>query len=225
MNKPSTSEQSHKLPWQSETTRFWWVRHAPVTHLKHVMYGNTDVEADVSELAKFRSLASRLPEQAIWYTSQLQRTHQTADGVEQAGLIGKQRLESPLIAEMDFGDRTGKTHEQLIKERSDPYAGFWPISPVEEQSTGESMQDTCNRVAEFVERCTSAHAGEDIVCFSHMGTILAALTNALSLDLHNSVCFSIDNLTITQISHYADLHHEAPRFRVFSVAEKYHDSK
>ncbi len=222
MNKPSTPTQNPKLPWQSETTRFWWVRHAPVTHLKHVMYGTMDVEADVSELPKFRSLASRLPEQAIWYTSHLQRTHQTADGVEQAGLKGKQRLESKLIAEMDFGDRTGKTHEQLIKERSDPYAGFWPISPIEEQSTGESMQDACNRVAEFVELCTTQHGGEDIVCFSHMGTILAALTNALSLDLHNSVCFSIDNLSITQINHFADVHPDAPRYRVLSVAEKHH---
>ena len=140
-----------------------------------------------------------------------------------AGLTGKQRLQTELIAEMDFGDDTGKTHQELIEKRSDPYVGFWPISPVENQETGESMQDVCDRVAKFVEHCTANHAGEDIVCFSHMGTILAALTNALLLDLHNSVCFSIDNLSITQINHYSDLHQEAPKFRVLSVAEKHYD--
>lgn len=217
---PAPTAQGPKLPWQSESTRFWWVRHAPVTHLKHLMYGNTDVEADVSELDKFRSLAKRLPANAIWYTSQLQRTHQTADSVKLAGLDCEQQLQSELIAEMDFGENTGKTHEQLIKERDDPYVGFWPISPVDKQPTGESMQDACDRVAAFVTHCTETHAGKDVVCFSHMGPILAALTNALSLDLHNSVCFSIDNLSITQINHYADLHEQAPAFRVMSVAEK-----
>ena len=85
------------------------------------------------------------------------------------------------------------------------------------------MQDACDRVAEFVSHCIDKHAGEDIICFSHMGTILAALTNALSLNLHNSVCFSIDNLSITQINHYADLHKDAPQFRVLSVSEKHHE--
>ncbi len=217
---PETDTQAPKLPWQSEATRFWWVRHAPVSHLKHLMYGAMDVEADVSEIEKFQSLAQRLPANAIWYTSHLQRTHQTADSVRLAGLDCKEQLESKLIAEMDFGDNTGKTHEQLIKERTDPYVGFWPISPVEKQPSGESMQDACDRVAEFVSHCADIHAGEDIVCFSHMGTILAALTNALSLNLHNSVCFSIDNLSITQINHYADLHELAPVFRVLTVSEK-----
>jgi len=132
-------------------------------------------------------------------------------------------LQSELIGEMDFGDDTGKTHQELLLERDDPYVGFWPISPVSEQASGETMKALCSRVHDFVEHCVEKHPKEDIVCFSHMGPILAALTNALSLRLHHSVCFSIDNLSITQINHYADLHHEAPEYRVLRVSEQFHE--
>lgn len=213
------SNEKSVLPWNKSATRFWWIRHAPVTHLHDVMYGTMDVEADVSDTARFDELARRLPENAPWYTSHLKRTHQTADSVAKAGLKPLQRFETELIGEMDFGDSTGKTHAELIEQRSDPYVGFWPVSPVDTPSSGESMEDLCKRVGVFVQECAAKHAGEDVLVFSHMGPILAALANALSLDLHNSVSFSINNLSITQIHHFAGLQPGAPEYRVMKVAE------
>lgn len=207
------------LPWNQTATRFWWVRHAPVTHLHDVMYGTMDVEADVSDTPRFAELAKRLPENAVWYTSHLKRTHQTADSVLEAGLKPLQRIETELIGEMDFGDSTGKTHRELVAKRNDPYVGFWPMSPIEPPASGESMEDLCQRVNTFVRNTIEQHPGEDVVVFSHMGPILAALTIALSMDLHNSVCFSINNLSITQINHFSDLHTNAPEFRVMKVSE------
>ena len=215
--------QDYDLPRQSAATRFWWVRHAPVSHLSHLMYGTQDVDADVSDTYQFRSLSQRLPADALWYTSHLTRTVQTADAVAKQGLACKERLESRLIGEMDFGDDTGKTHAELIAERDDPYVGFWPRSPVQDTVSGESMSDVRQRIAQFMEKCAEKHPNQDIVCFSHMGPILAALSHALALHNHNSVCFSIDNLSITRINHYATLHPQAPNYRVMTVSEFDHN--
>ena len=218
---PATPEQKldHDLPRQAAATRFWWVRHAPVSHLSHLMYGTQDVDADVSDIHQIHSLTERLPTNALWYTSNLKRTAQTADAVAAQGLTCKNRFESPLIAEMDFGDDTGKTHAELIAERDDPYVGFWPRSPVLDDVSGESMSDVRKRISQFMEQCAQQHPREDIICFSHMGAILAALAHSLELANHNSICFSIDNLSITRINHYATLHPQAPNYRVMTVSE------
>ena len=212
---------SKPLPLHETATRYWWIRHAPVTHLKHVMYGSEDVEADVSDTARFSQLAGALPAQAIWYTSHLQRTHQTADAVAGAGLDCGERLTSELIGEMDFGDMTGKTHGQLIDERDEPFIGFWPVSPLQtEIPGGESFADVVHRVGQFMEHCNEQHRGEDVICYSHMGTILAALSVALELPEQSRVSMSIDNLTITRIHHYPGLLPSAPRYRVYQMASR-----
>ena len=223
-NNPTSSDQDYDLPWQSNATRFWWVRHAPVSDMQDIMYGTQDVDADTSDHQQFTSLSKRLPDNAIWFTSHLKRTQQTADAVAAAGINWKERHESNLIGEMEFGDDTGKTHLELIEQRNDPYVGFWPKSPFEKKPGAESMEDVCQRVGEFVASCAKEYTQQDIVCFSHMGTILAALTNALSLDLHNSLSFSINNLSVTRIHHHASLHPDAPIYRVMTVSELHHST-
>ena len=59
-------------------TRWWWVRHAPVTVLGGRIYGQDDPPADCDDATLFATLAQLLPAEAVWVTSQLQRTHQTA---------------------------------------------------------------------------------------------------------------------------------------------------
>ena len=56
-----------------ELTRWWWVRHAPVTVNNGRCYGQTDVPCDCSNDAAFAGLARRLPKDAVWVTSPLQR--------------------------------------------------------------------------------------------------------------------------------------------------------
>ncbi len=77
------------------TTRWWWVRHAPVIHHGGAIYGNSEVECDTSDAASFRGLAQRLPANALWVTSHLSRARKTAaaiiiDGAEasETGLVG-----------------------------------------------------------------------------------------------------------------------------------------
>ena len=64
----------------STTTRWWWIRHAPVES-GGLIYGQDDLAADCSDPAPFRWLAGVLPRDAVWIVTHLQRTRQTAEAI------------------------------------------------------------------------------------------------------------------------------------------------
>ena len=84
------------------TTNWWWVRHAPVTVNDGAVYGQTDLPCDCGNAAVFAGLAARLPRDAVWITSALQRTHQTAGAIVRAGLPGPDPIPGPgVVVEHD----------------------------------------------------------------------------------------------------------------------------
>lgn len=54
----------------STTTRWWWIRHAPVVEQVGRLYGQTDLACDTSDTAALKALAAILPKGALWVTSQ-----------------------------------------------------------------------------------------------------------------------------------------------------------
>ena len=66
-------------------TRWWWVRHAPVREDGGCIYGQKDLGCDTSDRVVFDAVGKILPRDAIWYASNLKRTHQTADAIWAAG--------------------------------------------------------------------------------------------------------------------------------------------
>ena len=103
------------------------------------MYGSLDVDSDTSDTALFAAVAARLPPDALWVTSNLRRTRQTADALVAAGARVGEWREEPDIAELDFGDYNGMEHGELFARRTDPFLGFWPLSPHEQAPNGESF--------------------------------------------------------------------------------------
>src|SRR4051794_40882932 len=91
---------------------------SPVAHGGRI-YGQTDLSCDCSETALFTGLAEKLPRRAIWVTSNLRRTQETASAVIRAGLPGPQPIPGPDavmmpdLAEQDFGEWQGLTHGEL----------------------------------------------------------------------------------------------------------------
>ncbi len=207
-----------RFPIDGDATRFWWIRHAPVPEVKHMMYGSLDLDCDCSDEPLFRSVAAKLPKNALWVTSHLKRTRQTADALIAAGAHCQDMIEDRDIAEMDFGSLSGKTHKELIAQRTDSYLGFWPMSPLETAPDGESFTDLYKRVANFTDRMHNAHRGSDIICIAHRGSILAALKNALQLPLPDSVTFKIDNVSLTKVWRYPKLPANGPQFKVLQVS-------
>jgi broad specificity phosphatase PhoE len=183
-------------------TRWWWIRHAPVTSHGGRIYGQTDLPADCTGLETFAGLARLLPRDATWIASHLSRTHQTAAAIfAAAGRPMPALIVEPTLAEQHFGDWQGLTHDELAARRDGAWHRFWLAPATLAPPGGESFVEVIARVGSAIERLTALHQGRDIVAVAHGGTIRAALALALGLDAERSLGFVIDNCSLTRIDH------------------------
>ncbi len=184
------------------TTRWWWIRHAPVNSGGRI-YGQSDPPADCSDPVTFPALAAALPEGAAWVASHLRRTHQTAEAIlahrgDAPGLRIEERL-----AEQDFGDWQGMSHAELAERRDGAWHRFWLAPAAEAPPGGESFVQVCDRVSAAVRELSAELAGADVVAVAHGGTIRAALALALGLDPERALALAVDNCSLTRIDHIA----------------------
>jgi alpha-ribazole phosphatase len=203
-------------------TRWWWVRHAPVTVNNGRCYGQTDVPCDCSNDAAFAGLAKLLPKDAVWVTSTLQRTHMTAAGIVRAGLPGPKLIPGPGViverdlAEQHFGDWQGVTYAELAELNGNRWPRFWLAPAHHAPPGGESFVELMARAHPAILRLSAEHAGRDIIAVTHGGTIRAALAQALDLAPEATLAVSIDNLSLTRIEHFPDANVAHP-WRVATV--------
>jgi len=189
------------------TTRWWWVRHAPVTVNRGCCYGQTDFPCDVSDKVQFAGLAKRLPERAAWVTSPLKRTHMTAAALVATGLDGPDPIPGPGVAierdliEQHFGEWQGVRYDELAARRGEDWHRFWLAPAHETPPGGESFVALMHRVHGAIARLNEQFAGRDILAITHGGTIRAALALALELSPEAALAFTIDNLSLTRIDH------------------------
>jgi alpha-ribazole phosphatase len=187
-------------------TSWWWVRHAPVTSHGGRLYGRSDVPANTENKEVFEGLAEKLPKGALWVASHLQRTHQTASAIFDAGHPTAEPLIEEDLAEQSFGDWQGLTYAEVAAERAGQDHPFW-IAPADHAAPGgESFSQVVDRVSAAVARLCVDHAGRDIVAVAHGGSIRAALGHALGIAPAQALSFTIDNCSITRIDafHRAD---------------------
>ena len=185
-------------------TRWWLVRHAPVVGQNGRIYGGNDVDADVSDKAAFRRLATRLPHDAVLVTSHLTRARHTAEALLEGGLRVAERAVEADLGEQDFGVWQGQSWEDI--SASDDAAGthkFWTAPAGHAPRGGESFRDVVERVGRTVGRRTDRHGGRDIVAVIHGGSIRAALAHALALDPEIALGFATEYLSTTRIDHFS----------------------
>ncbi len=193
-------------------TRWWWVRHAPVTQNSGRIYGATDPLANTDDTDSYIALDRLLPDNARWVTSHLQRTRQTADAIASAGNREINPSRERGLGEQDFGDWHGLSYEEHA--RSKLAHRFW-IAPAETRPpNGESFVDLCKRTEAVIARLTAAWNGRDIVAIAHGGTIRAALRMALGLDADTALRFVIENLSVNRIDHFAATERHPESWRV-----------
>ena len=189
----------------TQETRWWWIRHAPVDSGGRI-YGNTDVDADCSDERLFKPLAARLPDPAVWVTSGLLRTHQTAEAILDQRANGAARPSfhrDAQLNEQSFGDWHGLTYAEMHAQRGKPVEPFWLTMADEVPPNGESFAQLIERVGAAIRRLNQAHAGQDVIAVTHGGTIRAALALALGLPPVRALAFSVDNCSLTRIDHIA----------------------
>lgn len=184
-------------------TTWWWIRHAPVVVNNGRIYGNDDLPCDTSEQAVFQNLARILPRDAIWVTSHLQRTHQTAEAIlrEMDGHSPQHRLVEASLGEQAFGDWQGLTHDELAARRDGAWHRFWLTPAHERPPGGESFEDLVARVGDSIDRINQTHPGENIVAVAHGGTIRAALSIALGMPPEGALAFQVANCALTRLRH------------------------
>ncbi len=183
-------------------TRWWWVRHAPVRSDGGNIYGQSDIDCDTSDREVFEAVAKILPRNAVWYSSNLMRTHQTADAIWDAGFPKPSTMiKEAAFAEQNLGQWQGMNRAAFLASR--PVGSDWFAKIDEPAPGGESFMDLYNRVCAAIARVTTAEAGRDVIAVGHGGTIKAAVGLALGGQPDKGLTFDIDNCSVTRLDHFA----------------------
>ena len=176
----------------TQDTRLWLIRHAPVAGAAGVVHGD-DAPADTSDSAKFAALRARLPDAAVSFASPAIRTLATA------AALGLRPTAAVSFREQDFGDWTGRRHEDLARELGAAYRDFWNAPASSKPPGGESFAEQIVRVREGLAKLP----GGDVILVVHSGTVRAALAIALDLVPESALRFMIDPLSLTRIDRIA----------------------
>ena len=90
MSNPDKRSSRHPHGW---STRWWWVRHAPVREDDGCIYGQKDLGCDTSDRVVFEAVGKILPREAVWFSSNAEahasdRRRDLGRGISQAGRHG-----------------------------------------------------------------------------------------------------------------------------------------
>jgi broad specificity phosphatase PhoE len=185
-----------------QTTRWWWIRHAPVREDGGRIYGQSDLNCDCSDRAVFDGLARVLPDNAVWFSSNLKRTYLTAEAVWGAGFPKPDRMSREEdFAEQNLGDWQGRDRAAFYASRPVQLGSHW-FGPADERTPGgESFIDLYERVTSRIDKINATHPGRDIVAVTHGGTIKAAIAQALGLGPVGGLKFAIENCSLTRLDY------------------------
>jgi alpha-ribazole phosphatase len=202
----------HSVPKGVVATRWWWVRHAPVREDGGNIYGQEDIACDTSDREVFEAVAKILPRNAVWYASNLKRTHQTAEAIWATGFPKPSALtQDAAFAEQHLGQWQGLNRAAFFASRPIAVGSYW-FAPIDEPAPGgESFVDIYNRVKGAIDRINSEQAGKDVIVVAHGGTIKAAVGVALDGLIEKGLAFTIDNCSVTRLDHLASDGHSGWR--------------
>mgnify|MGYP001186750111 CR=1 FL=1 len=188
----------------SQETRWWWIRHAPVTSYTGRIYGQLDVAAnfDSTDVA-IKALSSALPDAPVLIASDLHRASETAARIGEAGVEWLRCEQEPAFREQHFGKWQGLSTNVFSELRDTLPPSGWVAPAFERPPDGESFADVVGRVVPAVIHHTAENTGHDIVAVAHGGSIRAALSYALGLGAETALSFSLENLSLTRLDHIA----------------------
>ena len=111
------------------TTRWWWVRHAPVREDGGCIYGQKDLGCDTSDRVVFEAVGKILPRNAVWYASNLKRTHQTASAIWAAGYPRPSDMPHVnAFAEQHLGELQGMNRAAFLRQPAGAADTGLPVS-------------------------------------------------------------------------------------------------
>ena len=169
-------------------TRLWLIRHAPVSGPPGMLH-DLEAPADICDIAALSRLRAQLPADRSAITSSARRAQETARA------LGLEPRVEPAFNEQDFGEWTGRTHDELRRALGAAYDDFWHAPASNRPPGGETFVEQIARVRGAIDALPAG----DVIVVAHGGTIRAALAIALDIAAEAALAFVIDPWLLTRL--------------------------
>jgi alpha-ribazole phosphatase len=164
------------------------VRHTETVCEKGICYGQSDIGIREPYDAIFESILNQLPQDAILYSSPLQRCAILAKHIQKNTQI-ESIIEDSRLMEMNFGDWELKSWDDIPQEILNP----WMIDFVNVRvPNGESFVDLNERVVDFLENEISKETKKPLIIVAHAGIIRSVLCKINNLPLQEAFKTALD---------------------------------
>ena len=164
------------------------VRHTETVCEKGICYGQSNVGIRTPYDSVFEAIVNQLPQEAVLYSSPLQRCKILAQHIlENTQIVSV--IEDARLMEMNFGDWELKNWNDIPREVLDPWMENFVTVAV---PNGESFVDLDNRVQEFLENVTSQAPTIPIIIVAHSGVIRSILCKINAIPLQDAFKTQLD---------------------------------
>ena len=171
------------------------VRHTETVCEKGICYGQSDVGIREPFDAVFESILNQLPQDAILYSSPLQRCAILAKHIQKNTQI-ESIIEDSRLMEMDFGDWELQSWDAIPREVLNPWMEDFVTVNV---PNGESFVDLDFRVREFLDSDISKTHSKPIIIVAHSGVIRSILCKINNLPLQEAFKSPLDYGAVIKI--------------------------
>ena len=168
--------------------------------------------ANLDDVQRFQHLAEQLPDGAVWATSHLSRTKDTAKKLIDLRGWSVTPETHEALAEQNFGDWERIPWQEL---QGDEVVKFWTDFARLGPPGGESFSAVIERVGACIEDLLTRYTGRDLVIVAHGGTIRAMIAHALAMRPDAALAFHIDTLALTRLDYVDGVSH--PGWRITGV--------
>jgi alpha-ribazole phosphatase len=158
------------------------VRHTETVCEKGICYGQSDVGIREPYNVIFESILNQLPEDAILYSSPLQRCVILAKHIQKNTKIDL-IIEDSRLMEMNFGDWELKNWDAIPREVLDPWMEDFVNVRV---PNGESFVDLNDRVLDFWNNKLIKETERPVIVVAHAGVIRSFLCKINDLSLKDA---------------------------------------
>lgn len=164
------------------------VRHTETVCEKGICYGQSDVKIMEPYDVVFQSVLSQLPQDAILYSSPLERCVLLANYIKDNSEIAAVNQDSRLM-EMNFGDWEMKNWDVIPPDDFTPWMNDFVNVRV---PNGESFVDLHDRVNDFLDNELQKNNSKPVIIVAHAGVIRSILCRISNLPLKDAFQNKVD---------------------------------
>lgn len=180
-------------------TTLMLVRHAAHDWIGRGVAGRMPVALNDQGSRQAKELIARLEHRRpqVIYCSPMRRTQETAAPLAQA--LGMTVVTDDELAEIDFGEWTGRSFEELDRDDHERWRVWCERKSEAGAPGGEHFVDVQRRIMARLEHLRRLHPSETVLLFSHGDVIRAALAGYLGLPLDHVERFEIAPASVSVV--------------------------